>query len=86
MFIEGENGASQSKRSSFEVFKSNICHLVKDKGDMDFIIDMLSTDEVRTLYNRRWYPEAFYLLAMVDYLSRENGVSICTNYNLQKKT
>ena len=25
----------------FEVYKSNICHLVKDKGDMDFIIDIL---------------------------------------------
>ncbi len=70
-----------SKRVSFDVFKSNVCHLVKDKGDIDFIIDTLSSDEVRILYNRKWYPEAFYLLAMVDYLSRENDVPICTNYN-----
>ena len=28
-------------RGSFEIFKSNICHMVKDKGDMDFIIDVL---------------------------------------------
>jgi hypothetical protein len=25
----------------FEIYKSNICHLVKDKGDIDFIIDTL---------------------------------------------
>lgn len=68
-------------RSSFEVFKSNICHYVKDKGDIDFIIDTLESDEIRKLYDRRWYPEAFYLLAMVDYLSSENNVPICTNYN-----
>lgn len=78
---EMEEYLSEPKRSSFEVYKSNVCHYVKDKGDIDFIIETLSTDEVRTLYNRKWYPEAFYLLAMVDYLSRENDVSICTNYN-----
>ena len=30
-----------SYRSSFEIFKSNICHMVKDKGDMDIIIDVM---------------------------------------------
>lgn len=69
------------KRVAFDVFKSNVCHFVKDKGDIDFIIDTLSSDEVRNLYNRKWYAESFYLLAMVDYLSRENDVPICTNYN-----
>lgn len=78
---EIESCAPQPKRHSFEVFKSNVCHFVKDKGDIDFIIDTLTADEVRTLYNRQWYAEAFYLLAMVDYLSRENNVPLCTNYN-----
>lgn len=78
---EMEDSASQPKRPSFEVFKSNVCHLVKDKGDIDFIADTLTTDDVRVLYDRKWYAEAFYLLAMVDYLSRENGVSLCTGYN-----
>ncbi len=81
--IESEMNAdaAQPKRVAFDVFKSNVCHLVKDKGDIDFIIDTLSSDEVRSLYNRKWYAESFYLLAMVDYLSRENDVPICTNYN-----
>ena len=78
---EIEDSASQPKRPSFEVFKSNVCHLVKDKGDIDFIADTLTTDDVRVLYDRKWYAEAFYLLAMVDYLSRENGVPLCTGYN-----
>ena len=65
-------------RASFEVFKSNVCHAVKDKGDIDFLIDTLESDEIRRLYNKQWYPEALYLLAMVDYLSRENGVPLCT--------
>ena len=73
--------ACQMKRSSFEVFKSNVCHQVKDKGDIDFIIETLETNEVRILYDRKWYAEAFYLLAMVDYLSRVNDAPLCTNYN-----
>lgn len=68
-------------RSDFETFKSNICHMVHDMGDMDFIIDTLESDRIRKLYDRHWYPESLYLLAMVDYLSRENDVPLCREYN-----
>ncbi|MBE5968735.1 MAG: helix-turn-helix transcriptional regulator [Lachnospiraceae bacterium] len=68
-------------RAPFETYKSNICHYVKDMGDVEFMIDVLEKDEIRKLYNRRWYPEALYLLAMIDYLSRENDVPMCTNYD-----
>ena len=50
-------------------------------GDIDFIIETLETDEIRKLYERRWYRESLYLLAMIDYLSRMNGLPICSNYN-----
>ena len=73
--------AREEYRSSFETFKSNVCHHVKDMGDIDFMIDLLESDEIRTLYNKHWYPEALYLLAMLDYLSRINDVEICTKYN-----
>ena len=73
--------AEKEYRSSFETFKSNTCHHVKDMGDVDFMIHVLETDEIRTLYNKRWYPEALYLLAMLDYLSRVNDVPVCTRYN-----
>ena len=73
--------AREEYRSSFETFKSNVCHHVKDMGDIDFMIGVLESDEIRTLYNKHWYPEALYLLAMLDYLSRVNNVAICTKYN-----
>lgn len=78
---EMDHDISEPNRCSFEIFKSNVCHFVKDKGDINFILETLSSDEVRILYNRKWYAESFYLLAMVDYLSRENDIPICTNYN-----
>lgn len=72
---------SMEYRSSFETYKSNVCHLVKDMGDIDFIIDTLESDKVRKLYQKKWYPESLYLLAMVDYLSRENEFPVCAEYN-----
>lgn len=68
-------------RSAFETFKNNICHHVKDMGDTEFMIHVLEKDEIRRLYNKHWYPEAMYLLAMLDYLSRINDIPICTRYN-----
>ena len=68
-------------RCSFETFKSNTCHHVKDMGDIDFIIETLEADEIRKLYECGWYREALYLLAMIDYLSRMNNLPLCTNYN-----
>jgi hypothetical protein len=39
-------------RQSFEAYKSNICHMVKDLGDIDFIIDTLESDRIRKLYQK----------------------------------
>ena len=71
----------ERRRPSFEIFKSNICHRVKDMGDIPFVIDLLQSNQIRKLYEKKWYPEALYLLAMLDYLSRENSIPICKNYN-----
>lgn len=69
------------KRCPFELFKSNVCHKLKRLGDIDFLIDVLQSNEIRGYYNKRWFPESLYLLAMVDYLSRINGVALCRDYD-----
>lgn len=69
------------KRSSFENFKSTVCQRVKEMGDIDFLIDTLESGDIRTYYNRKWYPESLYLLAMVDYLSKENDVPLDSEYD-----
>ena len=32
-------------------------------------------------YDRGWYPESLYLLAMLDYISRLNGVPLSSEYD-----
>ena len=68
-------------RISFEIFKSNVCHLVKSVGELDFIITMLENNEIRKYWDKQWYAEALYILAMIDYLSRKNAVPICDAYD-----
>lgn len=69
------------KRVDFDNFKSNVCHALKESGDIDFINSTIEKDDIRKMYRRKWYPESFYLLAMVDYLSRINDVPLCSEYD-----
>lgn len=69
------------RRGSFELFKSNVCHKLKALGDVGFIIEILEKDDIRKYYERKWYPESLYLLAMLDYVSRVNSVPLCTRYD-----
>lgn len=69
------------KRCDFELYKSNVCHRVKELGEIDFIIETLERNDIRQYYTRKWYRESLYLLAMLDYVSRVNDVPICTDYD-----
>lgn len=70
-----------AERCSFELYKSNVCHRVKALGDIEFVVEVLESNQIRQYYERKWYPECFYLLAMLDYLSRENDIPPCTDYD-----
>lgn len=69
------------KRTSFELYKSSVCHRLKELGDIPFIIDTLESNDIRTYYEKKWFPESLYLLAMLDYISKENNVPLCTDYD-----
>ena len=65
----------------FEAFKSNVCHQVKTLGALDFILNTLQNDSIRCYWDNLCYREAFYLLAMLDYLSSINDIPMCTRYD-----
>jgi len=83
--MESLIASSVETRPDFEIYKSHVCHKVKNLGDMDFIINVLESNEIQKLYHQQWYMESLYLLAMVDYISRENDLPSCTNYNSLRK-
>ena len=67
-------------RPAFETFKSNICHYVKDMGDIEFLFEVINSDLINYYIDKKWYLEALYLLGMVDYLCRENGMPLPESY------
>ena len=72
-------------RPDFELFKSAVCHQLKEKGDVRFLIDLIESGRILECYEKKWYPEALYLLAMLDYISRENDVPLCNEYDEMRK-
>ena len=66
-------------RSSFETFKSNICHYVKGYGRHGVYHSCPgNVTRSRELYKKKWYLE-LVSVGMIDYLSKENVVSpVCT--------
>lgn len=54
-------------------------------GDIPCVIKTLKSDEIRQYYDKKQYPQAFYLLAMVDYLSREHRLPLYNAYNDMRK-
>lgn len=73
------------KRIDFELFKSNVCHRLKELGDIEFMIELLEEDAISKYHKKKWYPESLYLLAMLDFVSRENNIPVCTQYDDLRK-
>ena len=68
------------KNHSFNLFRSEQCHLVNRMGEIDYVIDLLEKKKIDYYWKLDMKAEAFYLLAMLDYLSRRNDIPKCTDY------
>jgi hypothetical protein len=73
------------KNYSFDLFRSEQCHLVHRIGEIDYIIDVLDKKKIDYYWNLNMKIESFYLLGMVDYLSRRNDLPQCEEYNEIRK-
>ena len=67
--------------TDFEAFRSSICHMVKSMGELPFVLETLKSNLIREKWNEDKYEECFYLLAMVDYLSRKNNIPLVNDYD-----
>lgn len=69
------------KNYSFDLFRSEQCHLVKRMDEIDYVIDLLEKKKIDYYWKLNMKVEAFYLLAMLDYLSKRNGLPKCNEYD-----
>ncbi len=59
---EYEQTGETGHRSSFETFKSNICHRVKDMGNLDFIINTLESNIIVELLQKNGIRKRYICL------------------------
>ena len=57
------------KQMDIDLFKSEMCHMLKRLGDYNFIYEVISDNWVEYFWNKEWYFESLYTLAMIDYLT-----------------
>ena len=65
---------------SYDVFRSEICHMYHFDGDYEFISKVMRVNLVMVLWNNHEYDKALYTLAMIDYISWKNGVTLYEGY------
>lgn len=69
------------KRMDFDLFKSEICHIYKNLGTYNFISEIVTDDWIGYFWEKQWFSESFYTLAMLDYLSDVNNTPYLKKYN-----
>ena len=78
-------GNKMETRICFGIFRSNVCHELKELGDKSFLIEILSSNRIFKFWENERYPEALYLFAMLDYLSRINEIPLCEEFDEMRK-
>ena len=69
----------------FDVFKSSICHMVKENKPEQFIEKITTSDVVEKLFNDEEYAKCFYLIAMVDYLNKSINKKSDNSFDIYRK-
>lgn len=68
-------------RMPFNEFRSEICHQLKYLGDIGFIKFVISNNLITNYYNKGWFEEALYSLALLDYISDKNNIPCVKEYH-----
>lgn len=70
---------------SYDMFRSEICHMYHFDGDYEFIRKVMDANLVVYLWNKCEYAKALYTLAVIDYLSWKNDVPFFEEYEPMRK-
>lgn len=73
------------KDVNWECFKSSECHRLKRLGDLAYIQEVIQKEEIQEYWNDGIAPCSLYLLAMIDYLSKENNLPLDPQFDFYRK-
>lgn len=76
-----DNLSLLSYSESFDLFKSNVCHELKEIKYQKFLQKHLLNNSVKEYFDNNKKTEALYLLSMIDYLCTSNSLPIPKEYD-----
>lgn len=68
------------EKEDFQTFRNKVHHELKDKGEIDTLLDILESRRIDYYLLHEDTLKAMYLLSLLDYLSKENQVPLCQEY------
>lgn len=80
-----ENRTFINEKLDNDIFRSEICHVLKSLGDDKFVITLLKEDWVSQLWKQKKYFEALYIVAMLDYLTSLRNIELFDEYEFYRK-
>ncbi|MBR2861585.1 MAG: hypothetical protein IKB86_07085 [Clostridia bacterium] len=69
-----------------KLFQTNIERCIAERGEVQFLIDVLSRKEIDHFWKKGWYPEAVWLLHRVDALCLNQHVPCAKEYAFIRNT
>lgn len=66
--------------NDFELFKSNVCQILKSKSSVQFINQIVNEKTVEKYFDQGDYEKSLYLVALVDYLCRRDNIKMINSY------
>lgn len=70
-----------SYNSSFDLFKSNVCHELKELDYKDFLKKHLNNKTVKKYFDNDNKLEALYILSLIDYLCLSHNLPLIKEYD-----
>ncbi len=68
------------EKEDFQTFRNDIHHRIKN-NELEFVLEIIESDDVSVYMRHEDYLKALYLVAAVDYISRKNNIPLCDKYN-----
>ena len=66
---------------SWEPFRSEVSHYIRYSTKGVFVRDVVRYNTIPILWEKHEYAKALYLLALLDFISKEKGISLVPEYD-----
>lgn len=60
--------------NEFELFKSNVCQMIKNKDSQKGINEIIKRNLIDDYFDNEEYDKTLYLVAMIEYLCRRDSL------------